>query len=148
MAYIEKRGPSKYRVRYRAPDGREKSKTFAKKAYAERFMHTVEESKLRGAWVDPALGKIRFDDWADKWFETRTDLRPSTRARDESYLNNHVLPYWKDYKIGDITSSDVRDWVALLKKKRKPATVRLIFALLPKPMKEAEHDRNIACPPL
>lgn len=48
----------RYRVRYIAPNGRERSKSFpdrAKKA-AEDFLTSIEGDKLRGAYVDPSAG--------------------------------------------------------------------------------------------
>ena len=62
MAHIEdRRDEGKgWRVRYRAPDHRERSKSFARKVDAERFLISVEASKLEGRWVDPQLCRIKF----------------------------------------------------------------------------------------
>lgn len=49
MAHIERRGPGRWRARYRGPDGKERSRTFDRKADAERFLVTVESDKLRGS---------------------------------------------------------------------------------------------------
>jgi hypothetical protein len=57
MANIEKRqrdGGTSYRVRYRTPAGAQRSKTFARKADAERFRATVESAKNTGTYIDPA----------------------------------------------------------------------------------------------
>ena len=61
MASITKRDGrgDPWRVRYRDPQGKSKSKQFARKADAERFLITVEADKLRGAYVDPNAGKGR-----------------------------------------------------------------------------------------
>ena len=45
-----------YRARYRAPDGRERAKTFRRKADAEKFLADGGECQARGAWTDPADG--------------------------------------------------------------------------------------------
>jgi len=42
-----------YRVRYRGPDGRERSKNFKRKVDAEKYLTTVES----GSWLAP--GPIR-----------------------------------------------------------------------------------------
>jgi hypothetical protein len=42
-------GRPRWRARYRDPSGRERSKSFARKVDAERFLVAVEDAKLRGA---------------------------------------------------------------------------------------------------
>ena len=65
MATIEKRvrnGKATYRVRYRDPAGSQRSKVFARKADAQRFLNETETTKARGTWTDPALGRVLFGD--------------------------------------------------------------------------------------
>lgn len=38
MAHVEKRGPGRWRARYRGPDDRERSKTFERRVDAERWL--------------------------------------------------------------------------------------------------------------
>lgn len=45
MAHIEKRGAGRWRARYRAPDGRERSQTFDRKVDAQQWLAEVEASK-------------------------------------------------------------------------------------------------------
>ena len=59
MATIEKRvrnGKTTYRARYRDPAGGQRSRVFARKADAQRFLNETETAKARGTWTDPALG--------------------------------------------------------------------------------------------
>ena len=89
MGHIERRmwsGKASYRARYRGPAGRERSKSFRRKADAERWLTEIEHAKARGTWTDPALGRTRCDDWLASWWATTTNLRPTTRARDEMVL--------------------------------------------------------------
>lgn len=53
-------------------------------------------------------------DWAAEWWQSTANLRPSTRARDESLLRNHVLPAFGDAPLAAIGQRDVRAWVAAL----------------------------------
>jgi hypothetical protein len=88
MASVEKRvrnGRVSYRVRYRDPAGRQRSRVFTRKADAQRFLSETENAKLKGTWTDPALGRVRFGEWLAEWWATTTNLRPSTAARDEDY---------------------------------------------------------------
>jgi hypothetical protein len=65
MAHVQRRGKNRYRARYIAPDGRERSRTFTRRVEAERFLAAVETAKLRGEWRDPRLGRVTFAKWAD-----------------------------------------------------------------------------------
>jgi hypothetical protein len=56
MASIEKRnrnGAMRWYARYRDPAGRQRTGTFDRRVDAERFLTTVESSKLTRAYVDP-----------------------------------------------------------------------------------------------
>lgn len=60
MASIEKRvrdGGARWYARYRTPDDQQRTKTFARKIEAERFLVEVESSKQRGSFVD-APGQV------------------------------------------------------------------------------------------
>ena len=81
MGYIEKRpGESGYRARYRDPLGRKHSRTFARKADAQRWLAEVEHDKTRGNWTNPAFGRVRFSAW---WGSGRR--RPTTSGRPRPY---------------------------------------------------------------
>src|SRR5918996_2859616 len=127
MGHVERRvwsGKASYRARYRDPAGRERSKSFRRKADAERWLAEIEHAKSRGTWTDPALGRIRFDDWLASWWATTTNLRPTTRARDELVLRLYALPRFGKVPLAAITQLDVRTWVAELSARGlTPATV-------------------------
>jgi hypothetical protein len=48
MASIKRRPDGRWRARYRDPAGKEHAKHFARRVDAERFLTTVEHSKLTG----------------------------------------------------------------------------------------------------
>ena len=66
MAHIRRHPNARHRwqVRYVDPNGKERSKNFARKVDAERFLHTVEVQKIKSEWTDPAAGKTKFGEWA------------------------------------------------------------------------------------
>ncbi|MDP9389111.1 MAG: N-terminal phage integrase SAM-like domain-containing protein [Actinomycetota bacterium] len=79
---------------------------------------------LRGAWVDPALGKVRFSDFVEQAFlPTRTGLELTSQARDLSYLRTHILPVFGDRPIASIDYADCQAWVNDLATRRAAATV-------------------------
>jgi integrase len=136
MGHVERRvwsGKVSYRARYRDPAGRERSRSFARKADAERWLAEVEHAKTRGLWTDPRLGRIRFADWLSAWWATTTNLRPTTRARDETLLRRHALPRFGQLPLAAIGQLEVRSWVVQLSAEGlAPATVVKAYQLLGK----------------
>jgi len=102
------------------------------------FLALVESDVVQGTWHDPALEKIFYRDWVDEWWSTTVDLRPSTRARDEIYLRIHVLPYFGEVALGELSPRLIRQWVAgLVEKGLAPATARKAYQLLSKSLRQA-----------
>jgi hypothetical protein len=61
MASIEKRvrnGRKTWRAHYRTSAGDQRSKSFARKVDAERYLAGVENSKVVGSYVDPLLARV------------------------------------------------------------------------------------------
>jgi integrase len=117
MAHIEKRvrnGRVTYRARWREAAGRERVKTFGRRVDAQRFLIEVEDSKLRGAYVDPAAGKVAFAEWAERWYKTTAGLKPSTRHFYRQLLDNQILPTFKSASLAGIDRMMVREWIATL----------------------------------
>ena len=134
MSSIKKRsdrGKIVWRAHYRDPFGRQRNKSFARKADAERYLTTVEASKLTGSYVDPGAGRITVEAWSRRWIATQGHLKPSTRARYEGVLSKQIVPRWGTMPLSAITHSDVAAWIADLG--LAPATVRYVhgvFSLL------------------
>jgi integrase len=151
MAHIERRvrnGKTTYRARYRDPAGREHAKVFARKADAQRFLTEMENSKLKGTWTDPALGRVLFKEWLAEWWTTTTNLRPTTRARDEMLLRRYAVPRFGDLALAAISQRDVRAWVAALPATElAPSTVRKTYHLLGKVLAAAVDAGMIAQSP-
>jgi len=106
------RGRPRWRARYRDPSGRERSKSFARKVDAERFLVGIEDAKLRGAYVDPAAGKVPFSEWAERWYNTTAALRHTTRRDYRKLLDQQVLPAFAGDSLAGIDALAVREWVA------------------------------------
>jgi len=65
MGSIERRS-GKYRARYRDSLGRAHSKTFIRKADADRFILEMETEKQRGNWIDPRKADQPVAEWAEE----------------------------------------------------------------------------------
>jgi integrase len=145
MAHIVKKSsrPKPWIVRYRGTDGKERSKSFAKRTQAVTYMHSNEVSKIEGRWIDPRAGKKILRDWASECL-SRRDLRPTSAARDEVYMRLHVLPRFGAVPLARIERRDVQRWVGDLSAKGlAPATVRACHRLLSGVLAEAVEERLI-----
>jgi hypothetical protein len=87
---------------------------FIRKVDAERFLVSVEDAKLRGAYVDPAKGRIGFREWAERWFSSTAALRPSTRRDYRMLLDRQILPAFADATLVGVDALAVREWLAAL----------------------------------
>jgi integrase len=117
VASIEKRirsGRTTYRVRYRDPVGRQRSKVFDRKVDADGWLHANETAKQDRRWVDPAAGRERFGQWAERWYATTAALRPTTRRDYRVLLDNQVLPAFAGARLADLDALAVREWLAVL----------------------------------
>jgi integrase len=131
MSSVDKTGHGTYRVRFRTPDGRSRSKTFKRRVDADAFAATVETSKLQGTYTDPALGKTPFGKWAKHVQASRINLAPSTRARDDAYFRNLILPFFAGEPLAKVNPLHVQGWVSdLLAKNYAPGTIRKAYQLL------------------
>jgi integrase len=146
MAHIEKRESGRWRARYRAPDGRERSKTFARKVDAQRFLAAVETDKSRGEWIDPRLGRTRVDDFASRWITAvAPTLKPKTVATYESLLRSRVQPAFGDWPMASIRPSDVQAWVGeMLEEGLSPSRIRQAHVVLSLVLQAAVRDGVIA----
>jgi integrase len=121
-----------WQVRYRDPDGKQRSRNFGRKVDAERFAATTEADKVRGEWVDPDAGSITFAEFTERWLATRVDWAPQTRERNLGLLANHVLPVFGHRAVRSIQPSEVERWFAELERapNTKVKTLQLFSAVL------------------
>ena len=150
MAHIRRhpKARDRWQVRYIDPYGKERSKNFRKKVDAERYLHTVEVKKLRGEWIDPAAGRVKFSDWATQVEAARPNRRASTRARDLSCLTSLITPTFGDVEIGAIHPNDIRRWIAALEDQGyAAATIAKAYQILARAFRVAVTDGLIARTP-
>src|SRR5829696_1135084 len=134
MASVSKRlknGRVRWNVRYRDPDGKQRTKVFDRKVDAERYETRIRRELAEGTWRDPHRGEVLLAEWSAEWEGTRHDLRATTRARLETTLRVQVLPEFGRTPLAKITNSAVRKWVAtMLADGLSAASVRkAVFAL-------------------
>jgi integrase len=138
VAHLRKLPNGRFEARYRAPDGRERSRRFPTKREAQAHLDQVGVDRRAGTWRDPRAGRVPLAEWVVQWESTTVHLRASSRARDESYLRNHVLPRFGGMRLDAIGVLDVRRWVADLSARGlAPATVHKAYQTLSKVLRSA-----------
>jgi hypothetical protein len=78
----------------------------------------------RGAWADPKLGRITLADWSNRWEQTTTNLRPTTRDLYHYLLRRFVLPTFGKAALSSIDVLAVRSWLANLQAQGVSASTR------------------------
>ncbi len=143
MAHVEKRGKDRWRARYRAPDGRERSRTFPRRSDAERFLSSVTSAVVSGEWVDPDRGRLLVGAWVETWLAGRADLRAKTRAGYESVWRRCIAPRWADVPLGRVEHQAVAAWVADLAARYSASRTRQAYGVLRQALDAAVRDRRI-----
>jgi integrase len=132
-------------VRWRDPHtGEGLTRLFDRMSDARAFKAKIEADIQKSTYIDPRAGKIPFGEWAAQCLESRLHLRPATRARDESYMRNHVIPAFGHLPLAGISKLRVQSWVRKLHDGGlAPATVRECHRLLGGVFREAVEARII-----
>jgi integrase len=86
------------------------------KRAAEKAAGDAESAVRGGKWRDPRAGAVLFADWADEWYDSY-DLAESTHASRRRHLENHLLPFFGETPLRDITPAMILRW----KRKEKAA---------------------------
>lgn len=136
----------RYEVRFRTPERKTTRKRgFTTRRDAERYLRTIEVSKDRGEYVPVSAGRVTVGDLVATWRKSHAvRLKPATQAANESALDTHVLPRWKDVYVADLQHTAVREWVADLSSRRGASTVRRAHNMLSLVLEDAVRDRRIA----
>ncbi len=121
MASIEKRirnGQVRWYMRYRDPTGQQRTKTFDRKIDAERYLVSIETTKLTGSYIDPKRSAVTVGEFARQWKAAQAHLKPSTRERYAGILRSHVEPRWALVRLADVGHAAVQAWVSDLAERR------------------------------
>ncbi|QHY98421.1 Putative prophage phiRv2 integrase [Streptomyces sp. S4.7] len=139
----------RYRARYIAPDGTEKSQSFPdkQKRKAETWLSNIEADMSRGDYIDPEAGKVTFGQYAVKWMATQvTD--PATRESVEMRLRLHAIPHLGKRPLASFSPTHLRLWMRTLEDAGlSPAYRRGIFAHVSTVFSAAVEDRIIRMNP-
>ena len=136
----------RWRVRYIASDGRERSESFDRKPDAERFMVATAAQVQSGTWSDPALGKMTLRRYVEETYLPAQLSEATTRESMEIRFRLHVLSTLGDRTLGQLAAepSVIRAWAAGLQKELSDGYVRTLFANLSGALQAAVVDGKIS----
>jgi integrase len=130
----------RWKVRWRGPDGRERTKTFDTKRDAAAWEAEQRRQVRADEWIDPTGLRVTVAEYRRDWERVQA-WRPSSRSRMTSVLDVHVIPTFGDRPLGSIKPSEVRAWIAAMSSAGlMPATVEANFHVLRQMMRAAVLD--------
>lgn len=110
-------GETRWKVRYRKPDGRSTDRSgFRLRRLAEDFAATTHVAIESGSFITWEASRTTVATLLPLWESRQAQLAHRTRATNLSSWNKHVQPYWGEWPVGRITAPDVREWISQLQK--------------------------------
>ena len=147
MASIDRRPNGRWRARWREfPGGPQLTRTFPRKADAERFLDGVRGDLARGTYIDPTAGRLLFRDYAEQWRRGQVH-RSSTAVQCERFLRIHAYPTLGNRPIGAVRRSEVQAWVKGCSETLAPGSVELVYRWVATIFRSAVEDRLIPASP-
>ena len=141
-----RRPDGKWRARYRDASGRERTKQFARKIDAQRWLSETDQAVLEGRYVDPQAGRVTLHEYAQEWL-ARQVYRPTTAEQMEGVVRRYVDPHLGGMRLAAIQPSDIQRWVKHLSGALAPSTVGVAHRILSGILKSAVADRRIVSNP-
>ncbi|TPF87412.1 integrase [Bifidobacterium sp. UTCIF-37] len=113
--YTTSKGETRYRVRYRKPDGSQTDRRgFRRKVDAENWAaEHVTVAKARGTFIDPQAGRARVASLWPAWIAAkRVRVKASYLESLEREWRVRVEPQWGGREVASITHAEIQAWVA------------------------------------
>jgi len=147
MASISKRDSGSWLARYRpVSGGAQKTRSFARKVDAKRWLDETTASIVTSQYIDPKAAKTTVRQYAKAWQAAQV-TRASTRNNVDVALRLHVLPIIGDRPMGSVLPSDMQALVKMLSATLSPGTVRETYKIAGRLFGAAMDDRVIAVSP-
>ena len=108
----DKRNGMRWQVRWKDEQKRDRRKAFDRKVDADRFRAKIEHDLNVGTYRDPRSGAMLFGDYADIWFASQLQIRPSTQELYEGWISNHLKPAFGRIPMGQLNVTHGRDYLA------------------------------------
>jgi integrase len=140
-------GRKAYDALYRTADGQQRSRTFAKKNRAEKYLSETVTQVHRGTYQD--LKPATFTAFATTWLKGLGNVKPSTAKSYRSIITRHFLPTFGEHPIHTLGVEAVNRYLAAREAQgRRPKTLSNELRLLHKLLGDAQEVHHVALHPL
>jgi integrase len=147
----ERRETLSWRGKVTGPDGRQRSRSFARKVDAERWVTEQEAAIDRGEWIDPRFGRESVGELWSRWLERAERLerlQPSTLGKYRRTWRLYLEPHVGPVRLASLTRLNVQDVVAIAERDgsawQAMEALKLIRLLLNYAVDEGRVGRNVA----
>lgn len=138
----------RWKAIWRDPEGRQRSRTFARFEDARALRSKMIVDRSRGAYRDPRSGDQRLGEYLERLLSSEQGLRPATQVLYEGQAARYVLPRFGSFRLASIQPGDVREWIAALVAAGVGArTVQVAFQVLSRTLRQAVVDGLIPANP-
>lgn len=134
-------------VRYRDPQGKQRSRSFARKADADAYDLKVRVQVAEATYVSPSAGRVAFAEYAERWLALQQHWRPSTRRSQEQMVKLRIVPHIGMTPMRVLNRGQVQAMVNGWRTKYAAATVTTTFSCLRTILASAIDDKVIAADP-
>ena len=112
MANIARRPDGRWRARYRDRAGKEISQHFRAEDRCAAVARRSHDCDVNGTLRRSGEVADHVDEWSQRWLNSKTNLKPTTRRDYESQLHAHIRPRWGKYALAEIEHEDIVSWLA------------------------------------
>ena len=128
MGYIRKRG-NRYQVLIKDKGHQVCCGTYRRKHEADTRLRIVEKQIAEGRLG--IISEISFSDFSVEWVEKHAKLKkPSTYADYQGVISKHLIPYFRNTAIQDITTTHAQGYVTYKLKDTHPRTINKTLMVL------------------
>jgi len=101
----------RWKIRYRDPEGRQRSKTCRTKSEARAYLEEVGHAVRQRTWVAPERGRITLAAWSEQYMTTVVHLRPTSVSLYERELV-HILARFGRTQLCQLDPLAIQAWLA------------------------------------
>ncbi|NEE01501.1 site-specific integrase [Phytoactinopolyspora halotolerans] len=145
FGWVRKLPSGRFQASYLGDDGQRRyaPDTFEREGEASDWLTLRESEILRGEWIDPLLGQVKFSEYASRWIAER-EVSERTREIYRSLFRLHLEPFLGQRALTEISTEVVRSWRAELRDAgRSEIRVAKSYRLLRAIMNTAVDDGRI-----
>lgn len=149
MASIAKLPNGTWRARFYDNSRKQQSKVFARRIDAQHWIDEQTVALRTGSYVEPRSSQATIAELATIWIDSDPSWTASTKARNRSILDRHILPKWGSMPLARIGFEEVQQWVASYSSGNLAGgTVRKIAGVLSSLLRFAVASRKLSANPM